>query len=91
MLENYFSTLLCRLYQLDRDFNVIANVTTGPIPDHHNCIPQADSTKPCPEKEWTNNTNKLLLIDKNQSRLIACGSVVQVIFCILLNSWVLDQ
>ena len=65
-----------RLYQLDKNLkNVLAIATVGPKLDHPNCLPN----KQCAEtKVPTNNTNRLLLIDKGRDRLIACGSVFQV-------------
>nr|CAB3264961.1 plexin-B1 [Phallusia mammillata] len=63
-----------RLYQLDRSLQLLHNVTTGPVMDNVNCKPHEDM---CSLKMLTNNTNKLLLVDVQNNRLIVCGSVYQ--------------
>ena len=71
-------SLFFSLYQLKKNLNTwIANVTVGPVKDFRNCLPGKECEH---EKVLTNNTNRLLLIDKNKNRLIACGSVYQVCF-----------
>ncbi|XP_002735334.2 plexin-A1-like, partial [Saccoglossus kowalevskii] len=63
-----------RLYKLTSDLETEEIESTGPRDDNQNCIPpdfvQCDSTLVS-----TNNINKILVIDTDNSQLITCGNV----------------
>ncbi|KAL7726799.1 hypothetical protein ACLKA6_001510 [Drosophila palustris] len=64
-----------RLYQLSPDLELHETVKTGPQNDSVEC-----TILDCPlnaVRKPTNNYNKVLLIDRATSRLIACGSLFQ--------------
>lgn len=63
-----------KLYQLDADLRLVVAAVTGPREDSPEC-----SSEDCrvPNKKFTNNVNKALLIDYFDSRLISCGSLFQ--------------
>ena len=60
-----------RLYQLDGNLiKYFSAIKTGPVLDGIVCHKQK-------ENEWTDNINKLILIDSDNDRIINCGSVEQ--------------
>ncbi|XP_053205484.1 uncharacterized protein LOC128389869 [Panonychus citri] len=63
------------LYQFNSSLEVEVAIETGPVDDSPNCSPNdcsgTDTTM------LTTNFNKILVIDENSSKLIACGSVHQ--------------
>ncbi|CAG7724457.1 unnamed protein product [Allacma fusca] len=68
-----------RLYELDANLRLEATVPTGPKMDNPNCHASG-----CREDKdsgeatgWTNNVNKVLLVDPTSRALISCGSVSQ--------------
>uniref|UniRef100_A0A673NN33 Plexin-B1-like n=1 Tax=Sinocyclocheilus rhinocerous TaxID=307959 RepID=A0A673NN33_9TELE len=65
-----------RLYQLSSDLQLEAEEETGPVIDSRDCLPPISDTN-CPQAKWTNNHNKLLLVDPYSQELISCGSVYQ--------------
>uniref|UniRef100_A0A8C2J6N6 Plexin-B1 n=1 Tax=Cyprinus carpio TaxID=7962 RepID=A0A8C2J6N6_CYPCA len=65
-----------RLYQLSFDLQLEAEEETGPVIDSRDCLPPISDTN-CPQAKWTNNHNKLLLVDPYSQELISCGSVYQ--------------
>lgn len=71
-----------RLYQLSPDLDIVETVITGPRSDSTDC-----TVLECPAetlREIKDNVNKVLLIDRSTSRLIACGSLFQGI-CTVRN------
>ncbi|KAM9312690.1 plexin-A4 [Gastrophryne carolinensis] len=73
-----------RIYKLSEDLKVLLTHQTGPDEDNPKCYPPR-IVQPCNEAlVYTNNVNKLLLIDYKENRLIACGSLYQGI-CKLLR------
>ena len=70
------------LYQLDADLKLNKTETTGPEMDNPLCTSREDSdtclygTKKV-QKDWTDNVNKILAIDKRNGHLITCGSLFQ--------------
>lgn len=63
------------IYQLSPELDIVANISTGPEPDSHEC-----TVLECPPNVVTkikDNINKVLLIDYSTSRLISCGSLYQ--------------
>ncbi|XP_066489918.1 plexin-A4 isoform X1 [Tiliqua scincoides] len=72
------------IYKLSSDLEVLKSHQTGPDSDNPNCYPPK-LVQPCNEQlTFTNNINKILLIDYKENRLIACGSLYQGI-CKLLR------
>uniref|UniRef100_A0A8C2EMY1 Plexin-B1 n=1 Tax=Cyprinus carpio TaxID=7962 RepID=A0A8C2EMY1_CYPCA len=65
-----------RLYQFSSDLQLEAEEETGPVIDSRDCLPPISDTN-CPQAKWTNNHNKLLLVDPYSQELISCGSVHQ--------------
>ena len=70
--------LLC----LDKNLNLISEVSTGPVLDHPQCPPGPStscrsSTNMEYVKTYLSNYNKILSIDYSNNHLIACGSVYQ--------------
>ncbi|XP_056429166.1 plexin-A4 isoform X5 [Hyla sarda] len=73
-----------RIYKLSEDLKVLLTHQTGPDEDNPKCYPPR-IVQPCNEPlVFTNNVNKMLLIDYKENRLIACGSLYQGI-CKLLR------
>nr|XP_025038993.1 plexin-A4 [Pelodiscus sinensis] len=73
-----------RIYKLSSDLKVEVTHQTGPDEDNPKCYPPR-IVQTCNEPlTLTNNINKMLLIDKKEKRLIACGSLYQGI-CKLLR------
>nr|XP_033815623.1 plexin-B2 isoform X2 [Geotrypetes seraphini]XP_033815624.1 plexin-B2 isoform X2 [Geotrypetes seraphini] len=62
------------LYQLTADLQLKFNGTTGPKLDNKMCTPPIDM-KQCPNSKKTDNYNKLLVLDKLNSRIVVCGSI----------------
>ncbi|TRY72964.1 hypothetical protein DNTS_003524, partial [Danionella cerebrum] len=65
-----------RLFQLSSDLELEAEEVTGPVIDSRDCLPPISQAN-CPQAQWTNNHNKLLLVDPYSQELISCGSVHQ--------------
>jgi len=65
-----------RLLQLDPDIRLEAILEDGPTLDSPFCKGR-DDCPPGVELNMTDNVNKALLIDYNNSRLISCGSLFQ--------------
>ncbi|CAM4623047.1 unnamed protein product [Leuciscus chuanchicus] len=65
-----------RLYQLSSELQLEAEEETGPVIDSRDCLPPISESN-CPQAKWTNNHNKLLLVDPYNQELISCGSVYQ--------------
>ncbi|KAI2663431.1 Plexin-B1 [Labeo rohita] len=65
-----------QLYQLSSDLQLEAEEKTGPVIDSRDCLPPISEAN-CPQAQWTNNHNKLLLVDPYSQELISCGSVYQ--------------
>uniref|UniRef100_A0A3B1K773 Plexin A2 n=1 Tax=Astyanax mexicanus TaxID=7994 RepID=A0A3B1K773_ASTMX len=73
-----------RIYKLSPELNLLVTHNTGPEQDNQACYPPL-IMQPCSEPlSYTNNVNKLLLIDHSQNRLLACGSLYQGV-CKLLR------
>ncbi|XP_072521525.1 plexin-A2-like [Salminus brasiliensis] len=73
-----------RIYKLSSELNLLVTHNTGPELDNQACYPPL-IMQPCSEPlSYTNNVNKLLLIDHSQNRLLACGSLYQGV-CKLLR------
>lgn len=73
-----------RIYKLSSELNLLVTHNTGPELDNQVCYPPL-IMQPCSEPlSYTNNVNKLLLIDHSQNRLLACGSLYQGV-CKLLR------
>ena len=65
------------LYQLSpSDLSVVRHVSTGPRLDSPSC--HASGCSDNSTAKMTDNVNKLLLVDKENGKLIACGSLFQV-------------
>ena len=65
------------LYQLSpRDLSVVRHVQTGPRLDSPSC--HASGCSDNSTAKLTDNVNKLLLVDEENGKLIACGSLFQV-------------
>ena len=66
------------LYQLDpSDLSVVRHVQTGPKLDSPSCHASGCGSDNSTAK-LTDNVNKLLLVDQENDKLIACGSLFQV-------------
>ena len=63
-----------RIYQLSEDLKTRKTAYTGPRKDNEKCYPHSICTNPMKE---TNNLNKLLIVDFDNDRLVACGSIRQ--------------
>uniref|UniRef100_A0AAR2ISC4 Plexin-A2 n=1 Tax=Pygocentrus nattereri TaxID=42514 RepID=A0AAR2ISC4_PYGNA len=73
-----------RIYKLSPELDLLVTHNTGPELDNQACYPPL-IMQPCSEPlSYTNNVNKLLLIDHSQNRLLACGSLYQGV-CKLLR------
>ncbi|XP_066526275.1 plexin-A2-like [Hoplias malabaricus] len=73
-----------RIYKLSSELDLLVTHNTGPELDNQACYPPL-IMQPCSEPlSYTNNVNKLLLIDHSQNRLLACGSLYQGV-CKLLR------
>ncbi|KAI1890643.1 hypothetical protein AGOR_G00155770 [Albula goreensis] len=73
-----------RIYKLSGNLTLLVSHDTGPEADNKGCYPP-QTVQPCSEPlSPTNSINKLLLIDYDQSRLLACGSLHQGV-CKLLR------
>lgn len=73
--KNLFAGAVNRIYQFDKNLNVMKEVITGPKLDNPNCSERTYSNT-CSEIEvLTNISNKVLLID--DKFLIACSSLYQ--------------
>ncbi|NXA40084.1 PLXB1 protein, partial [Eudromia elegans] len=64
------------LYQLTSDLLMKNVVQTGPVLDSKDCLPPVSKLE-CPQAHYTDNHNKLLLVNAAQEELIVCGSVHQ--------------
>ncbi|XP_009328214.1 PREDICTED: plexin-B1 isoform X3 [Pygoscelis adeliae] len=64
------------LFQLTSDLLMKNVVQTGPVLDSKDCLPPVSKLE-CPQAHYTDNHNKLLLVNAVQKELIVCGSVHQ--------------
>ncbi|NWX83456.1 PLXB1 protein, partial [Nothoprocta pentlandii] len=64
------------LFQLTSDLLMENVVQTGPVLDSKDCLPPVSKLE-CPQAHYTDNHNKLLLVDAAHEELIVCGSVHQ--------------
>ncbi|XP_067396565.1 plexin-B1 isoform X2 [Emydura macquarii macquarii] len=64
------------LFQLTSDLMMESAVQTGPVLDSKDCLPPVSKLE-CPQAHYTDNHNKLLLVNSVQEELIVCGSVHQ--------------
>ncbi|XP_009997597.1 PREDICTED: plexin-B1 isoform X2 [Chaetura pelagica] len=64
------------LFQLTSDLLMENVVRTGPVLDSKDCLPPVSKLE-CPQAHYTDNHNKLLLVNAVQKELIVCGSVHQ--------------
>ncbi|XP_046727133.1 plexin-B1-like isoform X2 [Silurus meridionalis] len=68
------------LYHLSPDLQLISWGKTGPTLDSPNCLPPIEP-KDCSQARQTDNTNQLLLLEKQEGiqaqSLIVCGTVLQ--------------
>ncbi|XP_053481671.1 plexin-B1-like isoform X2 [Ictalurus furcatus] len=68
------------LYHLSPDLQLISWGKTGPTLDSPDCLPPIEP-KDCSQARQTDNTNQLLLLEKQEGsqaqRLIVCGTVLQ--------------
>ncbi|NWI19143.1 PLXB1 protein, partial [Crypturellus soui] len=64
------------LFQLTPDLLLKSVVQTGPVLDSKDCLPPVSKLE-CPQAHYTDNHNKLLLVNAAQEELIVCGSVHQ--------------
>nr|XP_039251389.1 plexin-A2-like [Styela clava] len=64
-----------KIYQFDASLSKEQTAVTGPKEVSETCYPHA----PCGsnDKKYTNNLNKLLKVDYDNKRIIACGSIRQ--------------
>ena len=64
-----------RLYRLDKQLNMVENVTTGPYENHVGCSPDK-----CGDSDLyrNNSINKLVLIEPQKERIVTCGNLYQV-------------
>ncbi|XP_019399008.1 PREDICTED: plexin-B2 [Crocodylus porosus] len=62
------------LHQLQNDLNEQLCEKTGPKKDNKKCTPPIDENQ-CNEATLTPNFNKLLLLDKQEKKIIVCGSL----------------
>lgn len=62
------------LYQFDSSLQLEKEVETGPVEDSIQCSPTECLHQ---KKAYTTNVNKVLVVDRNTGKLIACGSVHQ--------------
>jgi len=65
-----------QLLQLDHDLRVESVVVTGPSPDSAHCHASGCSESVVDVKP-TDNTNKVLIVDRDARTLLACGSIYQ--------------
>lgn len=63
-----------RIFQLREDLRLEKYAETGPKSDSESCYPHSVCTKPM---KMTDNYNKLLILDSDNDRLVACGSIKQ--------------
>uniref|UniRef100_UPI0037E9BEC6 plexin-B2-like n=1 Tax=Semicossyphus pulcher TaxID=241346 RepID=UPI0037E9BEC6 len=70
------------LYQLNPDLEVESRTETGPKWDNRQCTPPV--TDACDKAKYTDNHNKLLLVQGAKDVLVVCGSVFRGI-CSLRN------
>ena len=61
------------IHRLNSNLAEIKSEVTGPVNDSRSCI----SRENCPDAAPTNNRNTLLVVYKEESQLITCGSVFQ--------------
>lgn len=73
-----------RIYRLDANLNIQSEAETGPKKDNQICTSFNNNFTQCRSPEFpptpisdTDNTNKILVIDKENNRLLTCGSVYQ--------------
>uniref|UniRef100_A0A8D0G7D4 Sema domain-containing protein n=1 Tax=Sphenodon punctatus TaxID=8508 RepID=A0A8D0G7D4_SPHPU len=70
------------LYQLTKNLSESQLSTiTGPKLDSKKCTPPIDQAQ-CSEAKMTDNFNKLLLLDKQEKRIVECGSLFKGICAI---------
>uniref|UniRef100_A0A8C6PW23 Plexin A3 n=1 Tax=Nothobranchius furzeri TaxID=105023 RepID=A0A8C6PW23_NOTFU len=66
-----------RVIKLSPNLMELKSHVTGPVEDNTKCYPPP-SVRGCTHKlEYTDNVNKLLLVDYTGNRLVACGSIWQ--------------
>lgn len=63
--------------QLDHQLNLLRRLRTGPLFDSAHCSPTDCSGVDSKDIRMSNNYNKALLLEPNESQLIACGSSKQ--------------
>nr|XP_006122669.1 plexin-B2 [Pelodiscus sinensis]XP_006122670.1 plexin-B2 [Pelodiscus sinensis]XP_006122671.1 plexin-B2 [Pelodiscus sinensis]XP_006122672.1 plexin-B2 [Pelodiscus sinensis]XP_006122674.1 plexin-B2 [Pelodiscus sinensis]XP_006122675.1 plexin-B2 [Pelodiscus sinensis]XP_014428880.1 plexin-B2 [Pelodiscus sinensis] len=68
------------LYQLTKDLKKQMSVETGPKLDNKMCTPPIEAQ--CPDTTLTNNSNKLLLLNKPERKIVVCGSLFKGICAI---------
>lgn len=66
-----------RLLQLDAQLKLEACISTGPKKDSPDCHATGCNSPSATELRLTDNVNKLLIIDTESGKLIACGSLFQ--------------
>ncbi|KAJ0001025.1 hypothetical protein NQD34_006045 [Periophthalmus magnuspinnatus] len=73
-----------RIVKLSADLRLQAGHVTGPVVDNNECYPP-HIVRPCEHSlDWSNNVNKLLLVDYSGDRLLACGTKWQGV-CMFLR------
>uniref|UniRef100_A0A674PF06 Plexin-A3 n=1 Tax=Takifugu rubripes TaxID=31033 RepID=A0A674PF06_TAKRU len=66
-----------RVLKLSANLTELRSHMTGPVEDNAKCYPPP-SVRACAHRlEWSDNVNKLLLVDYTGNRLVACGSIWQ--------------
>ncbi|CAL1605271.1 unnamed protein product [Knipowitschia caucasica] len=66
-----------RVLKLSTNLTLQRSHMTGPVEDNNKCYPPP-SVRACAHRlDWSDNVNKLLLVDYSGDRLVACGSIWQ--------------
>lgn len=79
--QNVYVSAVDYLYSLDPDLDLQVEAVTGPKLDNIGCVPlplASAGGSACSHKYiWTNNYNKIMLVDYVNEHLITCGTLYQ--------------